>query len=241
MNAVYRDGDPSRVVVRRRARGLELRVDGTLASWYAPGRATTGSVWDALCAPLVWIPRRRRRRVLILGLGGGSAARLVRALAPEAEIVGVELDRHVVAAARRWLDLDALGVRVVLADARVFLERERAVFDAVLEDVFIGRGRRVHKPPWLPEPGLDLARRRLRRGGVLVSNALDEAPAVERSMRCLFPAAVRIEVEDYDNRIIVGAGEALCARALRRAVRREPLFGESLPRLSFRSLRAAPP
>ena len=36
-----------RVHVRRGPEGRELIVDGTLASFYQPGSATTGSVWDA--------------------------------------------------------------------------------------------------------------------------------------------------------------------------------------------------
>ena len=54
------------------------------------------------------MPPARRRRVLILGLGGGSVARVVRALAPRAKIVGVEMNGAVLRAARRHLDLDAL-------------------------------------------------------------------------------------------------------------------------------------
>src|SRR5690606_16904976 len=100
-------------------------VDGTFASFWQPGRAATGSVWDALVAPLLLLPPARRRRVLILGLGGGSAARLVRAIAPSAQVVGVELDPAVIDAARRHFELDALGVEVVLDDARRVLERER--------------------------------------------------------------------------------------------------------------------
>src|SRR5262245_41530744 len=85
-----RRGAAARVEVREGRRGRALRVDGTFASWYTPGSALTGSVWDALAAPLCWLPKLRRRSVLVLGLGAGSAARLVRALAPGARIVGVE-------------------------------------------------------------------------------------------------------------------------------------------------------
>jgi spermidine synthase len=56
--------------------------------------------------------------VLVLGLGAGSAARLVRALAPRARIVGGERSAEVLRAARRHFGLDALGVEVVHADAR---------------------------------------------------------------------------------------------------------------------------
>jgi spermidine synthase len=236
MGGVYRGGRRARVSVRTRGGGLELRVDGTFASFLVPGRATTGSVWDALAAPLLLLPPRRRRRVLVLGLGGGSAARLVRALAPAAHVVGVELDAEVLRVARRRLGLDALGLEVVRADAREYLAAGRPRFDAILEDVFVGRGRGVRKPDWLPEPGLALAARRVAPGGILVSNALDEAPAVERVLGRLFPGRLRVEVTGYDNRIVVGGAVGLSARDLRRRARAEPLLAHALPRLSFRTL-----
>jgi spermidine synthase len=225
-----------RVEVKLGRRGRSLRIDGTFASYYEPGLPITGSVWDALAAPLVLLPAARRRNVLVLGLGGGSVARVVRALAPAARIVGVEKNREVLGAARRWLELDALGVEVVEADAREYLARARRRFDVIVEDVFVGRGRAVHKPAWLPAPGLELARRRLARRGLLVSNTIDESSATLRALRRLFPATVRIEVEDYDNRVLVAGPGTLGARTLRRAVRADPLLRATLPRLSFRTL-----
>jgi spermidine synthase len=225
-----------RVGVRRVPGGRELRVDGTFASWYRPGSPVTGSVWDAIAAPLLALPPRRRRSVLLLGLGGGSAARLVRALAPRARIVAVELSAEVVRTARRWFDLDELGLELEIADAHAFLARDRRRYDLVLEDVFVGVGEAVFKPPWLPTPGLALAARRLAPGGLLVSNALDEAPFVARALRDLFPRVVRIDVDEYDNRVFVGGPGWLAARPLRRAVAAHPLLAEALPRLAFRTV-----
>ena len=224
-----------RVVERRGWR--ELRVDGTFASRFRPGDAATGSVWDALALPVLALPAARRRRVLILGLGGGSAARLVRALAPRAAIVGVELDAGVLRAAREHFGLDALGVEAVLADARAYLEGVRSRFDLVIDDVFVGRGLRVRKPDWLPEPGLGLAARRLAPGGLLVANTLDDYPAAARALQRRFPAAVRIRIAGYDNRILVGGAAGLDARALRAAVAAEPLLAATLPKLGFLTLR----
>lgn len=217
----------------------ELHVDGTFASCYEPGRVTTGSVWDALAAAVAVLPPGRRRSVLLLGLGGGSAARVVRALAPRARIVGVEIDPSVVRLARRWFDLDALGIEVVVEDARAYLERCEGRFDAVLEDVFIGTGRDAVKPEWLPQPGLARAAGCLARRGILASNALDEAPAVSAAMARLFASVVRIEVDDYDNRIFVGSSGALTGSGLRRAVAAAPVLAPTLRRLSFRSVRRA--
>lgn len=224
-----------RVAVERRRGILSLRVDGTTASSYRPGSPLTGSVWDAMVAPLAWLPRTRRRSVLVLGLGGGSAARLVRAIAPRCRIVGVESSAEVLRAARRWFDLDSLDVEVVHGCARQFLRRSRARFDLVIEDVFIGSGRDVHKPDWLPEPGLAAAARHLHRGGVLVSNSIDETAEVAREMRAQMPSTVRIDVEGYDNSIVVGGPGPICARGLRSAAAAHPLLRQTLPRLSLRS------
>ena len=231
---VGRSGD-SRVEVREGRRGRALRVDGTFASWYVPGRASTGSVWDALAAPLCWLPPARRRAVLVLGLGAGSAARLVRALAPRARIVGVERSAGVLRAARRHFDLDALGVEIVHADAREYLARSRARFDAVIEDLFVGTARSVRKPDWVLATGLPAAASLLERGGLLVANSIDEAPAVARSLAG-FPARVELRVAGWDNRIFAAGPAGLDARGLRSAVAASRVLASSLPRISFRSV-----
>jgi spermidine synthase len=228
----------SRIEVRESVRGRELCVDGTFASLWRPGRVTTGSVWDALAAPLLSLPQGRRGSVLLLGLGGGSAARLGRALLPEARIVGVERDPHVIKAAREHFALDALGLEVILADARGYLARGREKFDAVLEDVFVGSGAEVCKPDWLPEPGLALAARRLRPGGLLATNSLDDGARAARALRANVGRPTAIEVHGYDNRILAAGPAGLCAQRLRAAVAAHPILAPTLPKLRFRTLPA---
>ncbi len=175
--------------------------------------------------------------MLILGLGGGSVARVVRALAPRAKIVGVEKDRRVLRAARAHLDLDFLGIEVIEAAAEDFLSRSRRSFDLIIEDVFVGQGRNVHKPDWLPSPGVGRAVRRLNRGGLFVSNTIDESAEVARELARHFPSIVRIVVEDYDNRILVGGPRPLSATALRAAVASERILAATLPLMNFRTLK----
>jgi spermidine synthase len=232
-----RRSQANRVEVKRSGKGRALRIDGTFASWYEPGKETTGSVWDALAAPLLLLPKPRRDRVLILGLGGGSAARVVRALAPRARITGVEIDAGVVRAARRWFDLDELGVEVVKGDARLYLERTRRRFDVILDDVFVGNRRHIRKPDWIPDPGLTLAAGQLRPGGILVSNAIDETASVAREMRRLFTNTLQIEIEDYDNRVVVGARFPLSGRALRTALMHNPTLAATVRRFKIRKSR----
>jgi len=226
-----------RVVVRGGRR--TLRIDGSFASSWQPGRETTGSVWDGIAAGLLALPPASRRSVLLLGLGGGSAARVVRALAPEARIVGVEIDPAVVRAARRWFDLDALGIEVVTGDAARFLRATRARFDAVFEDVFMGDARQLRKPPGFPLPALDHVRRILRPGGIAVCNTLDEAAEVRAALAARFARLVRVTIDDYENQIFVASDGPLGAPALRDAVSRDAVLAPSLAALSFRRVRPA--
>lgn len=224
-----------RIRIRESRKGRTLEIDGTFASFWPHGGGATGSVWDALVAPLLALPAARRRSVLILGFGGGSAARLVRSIAPRTHVVGVEYDGGVVAAARRHFDVDALGVELVCGDARDVLRRERRRFDLVIDDVFVGRGRAVRKPEWLPMPFLPLAAKRLAPGGILVSNSIDEATSVRATLRALLPHVVELRVDDYDNRVFAGSTRPLEPRALRRAIAGEPALAPTLPRLRVRS------
>lgn len=226
----------SRVRVLTDGRGdRRLEIDGTFASFWPAEGAATGSVWDALVAPLLLLPPARRRSALILGLGGGSAARLVRALAPRAVIVGVELDREVVAAARRHFGLDALGVECVCDDARAVLLRERRRFDLVIEDCFLGRGRAERKPDWLPVPGLALAARRLAPGGVLVVNTIDETAAVARALAPLLPRRLELRLDGWENRVLAASQRPLDARTLRAALSRSPVLAPAAPAFSLRT------
>jgi spermidine synthase len=224
---------PPRVEVRRTSRGLELRLDGTLASSHPTLGAGAGPVWDALALPVLALPPERRRSALLLGLGGGSVARVLRALAPGIRIVGVEIDPGVVAAARSHLGLDAVGVEVVLADAIGALRAERRRFDLIVEDVFVGAVRDVRKPTGFPEPVLGLARRRLAPGGLLVCNTIHEGPEVAAALRANGDDLLTIHVRGFWNRILV-AGRALDAGALRRAAAQEEAIAGSLGALSIR-------
>jgi spermidine synthase len=237
MNGVARR---PRVRVQSGPQGRELIVDETFASLHRSDGPATGCVWDAIAAPALLLTRPRSQ-VLVLGLGGGSAARIVRALIPDSEVVGVEIDADVIAAARRHFDLDSLGVEVCVEDALSFLRRDRRRYDLILEDVFIGHGDAVHKPDWIPHPAHDLARKRLRAGGILVSNTIDEARLVASSLSTSFRSVLRIDVEDYDNRVFAASDAPLDARTLRARVASSPVLRASLPLLRFRAIQLAAP
>ena len=224
-----------RIHTRVTKAGVELRVDGTLASLVGRGRAATGPVWDAIAAPLVALPRLRN--VLILGFGGGSVARLARALAPAVHIVGVELDPEVIRVARRDLGLRDLRAEIVVDDAVSYLRHERRRFDAVIDDVFEGGPKTLRKPAELLA-GYELVRRRVAPGGVLIVNTIDETAEVARALAAGPGTLVKIALREWWNYILALGPPSLRPSVLRPRLAAEPLFAASRGQFALRTLRA---
>lgn len=224
-----------RVEVRRVRGALELRIDGTQASVHRPGPSLTGVLWWALASPVLLLSRDRPRRVLLLGLAAGSVARALRCLDPDVQIVGVELDREVVRAAHRHFGLGRLRVELVVGDALEYLKRDRRRFDLIIEDLFVGPPRSVHKPDWLPGDGYGLIRRRLRPGGYVASNTIHEMPTIVRAMRQLGGRTVSLDVRGHWNRVVITGRDLPDPRRLRRLLEGHASLARSLRRLDFRS------
>jgi len=74
-------------------------------------------------------------RVLILGLGGGTAAKLVRKYWPNCKITGVEIDPVMVELGRKYLGLDKAKVKIIIADAYKF---DKGHYDLILIDLYRG-------------------------------------------------------------------------------------------------------
>jgi hypothetical protein len=68
-----------------------------------------------------------------------------------------------------------------------------------------------------------------------VSNAIDEAAEVGHEMRRIFASTLRIDIEDYDNRILVGADFPLSGRLLRSALLQNELLAPAARRFAIRA------
>ncbi len=79
------------------------------------------------------------KRMLMVGLGGGSVSDYLLRYIPELEVISVELDPGVVAAAKKYFGVDETPRhRIVAQDGRVFLMRHKAKYDIVMIDAFRG-------------------------------------------------------------------------------------------------------
>jgi spermidine synthase len=105
-----------------------------------------GGLWQ-VCGPVrtIWkyaldrVKKEQVKKALILGLGGGSIARLIRENWKDAAIVGVDIDQTIVDLGKDYLGLSNLDVDIVIGDAYAFLEKARAKqYDLICIDTYIG-------------------------------------------------------------------------------------------------------
>ena len=127
------------------------------------------------------------RRVLMVGLGGGTFTTLVHRALPDASIDAVEIDGVVVAAARAHFGLREDGrYRVHVADAADWMTRAQGTYDFVLLDAYAGEG----IPEALgTEAFFRAVARRLAPGGVVAINIAEmqaEGRAVARAFARVF-------------------------------------------------------
>lgn len=108
------------------------------------GLTQSGGVMKAVWkSTLKKVASRRKNvdRALILGLGGGDAARLVRKYWLEAKITGVDADPVIVDLGRKYMKLDEARVEIVIDDANKYLSSNidnlKSNFDLVLVDMYV--------------------------------------------------------------------------------------------------------
>jgi spermidine synthase len=163
-----RESPYQHVRVEERGGARLLLVDEGLAvqSSFTPGYRLSGTSYDAFL--LLDAARDGGIRSLLdLGLAGGTIVHAFRVQKPEVAITGVELDPVILEVARRHFALEGANLTAVEADARVFLGRAGAPYDAIVVDVFRG--------PHVPftcgtREFFALAKSRLDPGGALMMN-----------------------------------------------------------------------
>lgn len=170
------------------------------------------------------------KRVLIVGLGGGTMASYLHHQFPGAVIDTVEIDPEVLSVARRYFGFRDDGERLVahVEDGRRFVERAAGGYDLIFLDAYAADAVPLHLAT---REYLALLRSRLAPGGVVVSNLWEE------DVNDLYPAMVRAyqvefdqvwEVEANGNRLVVGVPAPLRDRATLRANARAAAAGRDL-------------
>jgi spermidine synthase len=128
------------------------------------------------------------RRVLMVGLGGGSISTYLGRAMPDVQIDVVELDPGVVAAGRKYFGLKETDkVHFIESDGRVFLNRNKEPYDLIVLDAYRELGVPFHL---LTREFYELVKARLAPGGAVASNLSGNTKLYVsslRTFRAVFP------------------------------------------------------
>ena len=197
------------VVQRGAERRLYLNEGHAIHSLWRADTTLTGGEWDMFLTapPLLGRPAQD---VAILGNAGGTTGRAFGVYYPEVRIDGVEIDGAVSAVGRTYFGLDDNPrLTVHTADARPFLRATESRYDLILIDAY----RQPYVPFYLAtREFFDLARQRLRPGGVIALN-VSTVPGDDRLARgiagtlaSVFPQVVTWQALRF-NQFVVGLAE----------------------------------
>lgn len=75
---------------------------------------------------------------LIVGLGGGSIAKIVRKNWPGSKITGIDIDNEIVELGKKYLGLAKSDVEIIIADAEEAIENLDSKFDLICFDTYVG-------------------------------------------------------------------------------------------------------
>jgi spermidine synthase len=198
----------------------EFRVAGAIHASFHRRRFLTGLAWDMIAASALLGKHEPPRSVLMLGLAGGTAFRILRHLLPDCQLTAIDIDPEIVDLAHRHMDLEALGIEVIISDAYPWLAKNRRRFDVVIDDIYLAGKTDVFRPQAWDGALLDKLHRAVAPGGVLAVNLVTGAG--HRAMQSLtrrqltenFPLVRAIKSTEAMNEVLVAGDSVKSGRHL---------------------------
>jgi spermidine synthase len=201
------------------SRVLELNEGQAVHSEYRPDTVLTGDYWDGHLV-LPFLSRERApRRVAILGNAAGTTARAYGVLFPRTRVDAVEIDGELSDIGRRYFGMRGPRLHVYDADARPYLRRSDARYDAISVDAY--------RQPYIPfylttREFFTTVRDHLAPGGVVIINVghPEDQDKLERVLSAtladVFAHVLRDPIEPT-NTLLVAGDRPLSAQRMRRA------------------------
>jgi spermidine synthase len=159
------------VVERGSERDLILNEGQAIHSVYDPRRVLSGGYWDYFALTPMFGYRhwqgQRPQHVLVIGLAGGTVARVLTAAYGPVPIDGVEIDPRIIAVGQRYFAMTEPNLNAVAADGRYYLTTARRDYDLIVVDAY--------RQPYIPfqlttKEFFEEARRHLGANGVVAVN-----------------------------------------------------------------------
>jgi spermidine synthase len=190
--------------------GVHSIYHPTILNYYGP--------WEQLLvAPYFNAPPytpEQVKRIAILGLAAGTAARDASLVYGGVPIDGYEIDGEIIKVARRYFDMNQSNLNVFVQDARVGLAASEEQYDIIMVDAY--------RPPYIPwhlttQEFFSLVYEHLTPQGVLVIN-VGRAPddrrvvnALATTLRSVFPSIHTADIPNSFNTMLFATRQATSA------------------------------
>jgi spermidine synthase len=152
---------------------------------------------QAMTAALLYPPEPKR--ILMIGVGGGTIPTYLGRFMPEAQIDSVEIDPGIIKVAKDYFGIvETPRLRYIANDGRVFLNRNKETYDVILLDAFLNGYVPFHL---LTKEFFTLLKERLTPGGVAAFNVHDGTRLSEATLvtlRAVFPTVHLYPSGEYE-------------------------------------------
>lgn len=226
--------------VRSAGRTRRLYTDGVFHSQYHPERTLAGGIWDLLWLPTFFDPALHFKRVLVLGVGGGTVLHQLRRYIKVDELIGVELSPLHLEVARRYFDVEQCDARLYEAEAGEWIRSYQGPkFDLIIEDLFGEEGGEPVRAIAADSEWFRLLNRNLARNGMLVMNFIgrnnlrDCAWYHAPSLRKALPQAYQFTLPAYENYIACFLRKPASTRQLRERLDAQPKLAQEISQGNF--------
>ena len=198
---------------------VEEQTDGTrklvfneglgIQSVYNPNKILTGYYYDYLNV-LPALADRKMKRVLVVGLAGGTISRQLLYFYPFLQIDGVEIDKKVIETGKKFFSLSDQPVNIYNQDGRIFLQLNKGkklydfiIIDSYSQELYI---------PWIMTTVefWRLVKANLSPDGVVAFNVAalpqnDLTQALAGTLRSVFPFVYLVSLPDQQYNVLLVA------------------------------------
>ncbi len=166
--------------------------------------------------PLIWTPKAKR--MLMIGLGGGSTQRAYNHYYPDIQVDTVELDPMVASVAKRFFGIkESPKLKIHIGDGRVYLKKNKGPeYDIILLDAYTSHRTGSFIPYHLAtKEFFTLASKNLNENGVLGYNVIgtydgwraDNVGSLYQTLKAVFPNVYHFPSAETRNIVFVATKE----------------------------------
>jgi len=187
---------------------LRLNEGQGVHSIYSPNTLQYNGPWDQfLVGPYFYVSKKPSdiKRIAIVGLAAGTAARQMTAVYGAIPIDGFELDPKIVEVGKKYFAMNMANLNIHIGDGRLGLEESPYKYDIIAVDAY--------RPPYIPahmttQEFFEIAASHLTEDGVLVINSAS-VPGDQRlinglatTIGTIFPSIYTVDIPGSLNTMI---------------------------------------